>query len=258
MGILSTDTLAAFLLVLFRMTGLMVSAPLFGDQPVPARVKVGFSLLMAVLVFPLLPSDTFRAPTIPAGYVLLIFREALVGLLVGFAARTLFAGIEMAGQVIAIKMGLALATTFDPISGAQSTTLANLYRWVALLVFLAVNGHHFLLAGMVESYRAFGFGEATFHVGVVRLLMRFLSDLFIISIQVSGPVVVVLFFTNVLLAILGRAMPQMHIFLVGLPVQMMLGFFLLAITLGGMVTLFPRLFLQLNENLEGLIRALAS
>ncbi|MBM3215308.1 flagellar biosynthetic protein FliR [Candidatus Poribacteria bacterium] len=258
MNLLDVSTLSAFMLVLFRLSALMLTAPIFGDAVIPARARVGLAFVLALVVFPLLPWNQFQAPTSSVAYGVLIFRELLVGITIGYAARAVFAGIQTAGQVISFQMGLALATTFDPNSGVQNTVVATMYYWAALMVFLAVNGHYFVLMGVVNSYNAIGFGQATFDGNVLLVIIQFLGDIFKVAIQVSAPVTVVLFFTNALLAILGRAMPQMHIFLVGLPVTIGLGFLVLALSTGGVIALFPSLFEKLYEDITLLLRALGA
>ncbi|GIX06691.1 MAG: flagellar biosynthetic protein FliR [Candidatus Poribacteria bacterium] len=250
-------TIAAFLLVLFRLTGLLLTAPFYGVMNIPSRAKVGLALLLSVLVFPLLPSPRLLVPENAVVYAVLIFRELLVGMVIGFAAQAVFAGVQLAGQMISYQMGLALATAFDPTSGIQNTVLALLYQWMALMVFLAVDGHHFLLRGIVESYQLIGLGTAAFTGGTLQLLLAMLGELFRIAIQVSAPATVVLFFTNTLLAILGRAIPQMHVFLVGLPLTLGLGILALMLSTDSVVGLMPTLFYRLRESIFLLLETMA-
>ena len=250
---LRVPTLAAFLLVLFRISGLMLVAPLFGERPVPFTVKISLSLVLALVLFPLLAVREFHMDMNGIGYAIIIFRELLIGIVIGYAAQTVFAGVMMAGQLISFQMGLALATAFDPVAGVQSTVISVLYRWVALLAFIAVDGHLHLLVAMGDSYKMIGFGQTVFDGDVLKLILLMLNDLFKIAIRVAAPSTVVLFFTNSVLAILGRAMPQMHIFLVGLPLTMLLGYTILALSVAGVVPLFQYLFEDLFINTKALL-----
>lgn len=257
MNLLDIPTLNAFLLVLFRLSALMLSAPFFGNTGVPARLKIGFALVLALVVYPILPWERVSLPIHPVAFALVVFRELLVGIVIGYASRAVFAGIEMAGHLISFQMGLALATTFDPQSGHQSTVISMLYYWTALMVFLGLDVHHWLLRAIVESYRLIGVGEASFHGGVLQVILRLLGDVFKVAVQVSAPVAVVLFFTNVLLAILGRAMPQMHIFLVGLPLTLGIGMVMMMVSLPAVIAFLPSLFDRLVEDIGFLLRAMA-
>lgn len=257
MNLLDVPTLNAFLLVLFRISALMLSAPFFGNAAVPSRVKIGLSLVIALVVYPILPWSTVNIPVNAVAFVLIVMRELLIGVAIGYASRAVFAGIEMAGQLISFQMGLALATTFDPNSGHQSTVVAMFYYWSALMIFLGMNVHHWLLQAVVESYRLIGVGEATFNANILQIMVRFLGDIFKIAIQVSAPVTVVLFFTNALMAILGRAMPQMHIFLVGLPLTLGIGMAIMAVSFPAVVAFVPSLYERLYEDTALLLRAVA-
>ncbi|MAF12898.1 flagellar biosynthetic protein FliR [Candidatus Poribacteria bacterium] len=246
MEFLQTPTLAAFLLVLFRTSGMMLVAPLFGDRPVPMTVKISLALVLALVLFPVLPVQQFHDVLTTTGYAIIIFKELLIGIVIGYAAQTVFAGAMMAGQLISFQMGLALARALDPVAGVQSTLISVLYRWVALMTFVAVGGPLHLLVAMGDSYKMIGFGQAVFDGRALQLILNLLNDLFKIAIRIAAPSTVVLFFTNSVLAIMGRAMPQMHIFLVGLPLTMLLGYTILALSVAGVVALFPDLYLHLR------------
>ncbi|MDA1190958.1 MAG: flagellar biosynthetic protein FliR [Candidatus Poribacteria bacterium] len=258
MELFDITTITAFMLVVFRIGSLMAMAPFFGPGILMTQFKIGFSVAVAALVFPLLDWQGFVVPTTTLGIGLLIAREVLVGIVIGFVADMIFAGAQLAGQLISFQMGLALATIFDPISGMSNSIISMVYRWLALMIFLAVNGHHWLLQAIVDSYQLIGFGEASFNGAVLNIVLYSLRDLFRIAIQITAPATVVLFFTNSLLAVVGRAIPQMHIFLVGLPLTLSLGFFVLAASLGGVAQLFPLLFVDLRDSLGMIIEALAS
>ncbi len=257
MELLQPATLAAFLLVLFRITGLILVAPLFGDRPVPATAKASFSLILALLLFPVLPVREYHGVLTVTGYGIVIFRELLIGIVLGYAAQTVFAGTMMAGQLISFQMGLALARAMDPVAAVSSTVVSVIYRWMALMVFIAVGGHLHLLVALSDSYRMIGFGETVFDSSALRLILGMLNDLFKIAIRVAAPSTVVLFFTNSTLAILGRAMPQMHIFLVGLPLTMLLGYTILALSVTGVVPYFGVLFEDLYDSTRGLLDAMS-
>jgi flagellar biosynthetic protein FliR len=256
MELLQAPTLAAFLLVLFRVTGLILVAPLLGDRPVPATVKISFALVLALILFPVLPVREFHGVLTVTGYGIVIVRELLIGIVIGYAAQTVFAGVMMAGQLISFQMGLAMARAVDPVAGVSSTVISVLYRWVAMMVFIAVDGHLHMLTALADSYRVIGFGEAVFDEPALKLILIMLNDLFIIAIRVAAPSTVVLFFTNSTLAILGRAMPQMHIFLVGLPLTMLLGYTILTLSVTGVVPYLGTLFEDFYEATQGLVEAM--
>ena len=252
------DTISVFMLVLCRVGALMLTAPYFSERAIPTRAKLGFALVLTLVVMPAVPIGSLVVPTSAAASVVLIFREVLIGIIIGYAAQTVFAGILLAGQVASFQMGLALARAFDPSSGTQSTVVATFYRWAGLATFLVIDGHHHLIRGVAGSYRTVGIGQATFDGTALQIVMDLLGNLFRIAIQVAAPAVVVLFITQSVLALMNRAIPQMHVFLVGLPLMLTLGFLTMAFSIGSLIHFYPILFSRLYESVNLLTRALGS
>src|SRR5436190_15275651 len=143
-----------FLLVLFRVAGVLMVAPVFGSQTVPAAVKVFLSLLLALLFFPFVKGQGAAVPMEPVLLVLAVAWELAVGLLIGFAAALLFAGVQFGGHLIDQELGLQQANLLDPVLNEQISIMGQFKVLLATLVYLLINGHHLLLAAVSDSFRA--------------------------------------------------------------------------------------------------------
>jgi flagellar biosynthetic protein FliR len=150
---LSAEHVEAFILVFLRVGAIIFTIPVISDASVPVQIKAALSILISLIIFPLV------LPHIPepANYQVLILMyrmagEVMIGVIIGFAARFVFAGIQMAGDMIGFQMGLSVANVIDPMTNQQVSTIAELQYLIAMLVFLAVDAHHFFFSAIIQSY----------------------------------------------------------------------------------------------------------
>ncbi|TMW73227.1 flagellar biosynthetic protein FliR [Alteribacter natronophilus] len=217
----------AFLLILVRMSAFIVTLPLFSYQNVPAQFKVGFAFFLTWIVFftydwPALAIDGF--------FFTLIIKEALVGLTVGFAASLLLYAIQVAGGFIDIKMGFMIANVIDPQTGAQSPLTGSYLYTFALLFLLATDAHHLMLDGVYYSYQFVPLDQPFIPLGseaVIMSVVTAVNTMFIIAFQMALPVVGSLFLIDVALGMISRTVPQVNVFVVGLPLKILAGLIML-------------------------------
>lgn len=229
----STGDLPVFLLAFFRVTGVMMPAPLFGSGVVPPSVKVFVSLLLAVLFFPLVGRP--EAPVEPnlALYALAVLRELGVGLLIGFAAAILFAAVQFGGQLIDQELGIMMANILDPISNEQVSIIGQFKLFLATVVYLLIDGHHILLRGVADSFRAIPIAGLRLTDGaVMHLSDTLIRDLFRVAVQIAAPSLVTLFLITIALAFMARTVPEMNIFVLGFSLRVMVGLLVLAVGVG--------------------------
>jgi flagellar biosynthetic protein FliR len=182
--------------------------------------------------------------------------EVLIGLLAGFAIRLIFEGIQLAGELAGYQMGLAIAEVIDPSSEDQVAILSQFMNLLAMLVFLAINGHHWFIRTLVESYEAIppvGFQPTG---AVIERLTRLTSDMFIVSLKAGAPVVVALLLGTVAFGLVARTVPQMNIFVVSMPVNIALGLLFCGLSLPHLVSYLGELFTGMPRNALALLRAL--
>jgi flagellar biosynthesis protein FliR len=221
-----------FVLVSLRTGCLLYFCPPWDSHLIPVPVKVfsilGLSLALTPVVSPFLPSF----PSTWSDGVLLVMREFLMGLGFGLVFRFLFAGVQMAGDLVAIQMGFGMATLLDPQTQAQNTLLAELLVLLATLIFLTMNGHHAVLRLLTQSFQEVPFATSFL---LPKNLFAFIPNLgrlmYNVSVQLLAPVLALLFLTQLALGLVARAVPQIQVMLVGFPLTIALGLFFLSLTL---------------------------
>lgn len=218
----------AFILILMRIAGLFLTAPFFSSKNINVMVKAAWILLVTFLIFPVVDFDpeTLPAPGLAMG--LAVIREGLVGLSIGMGATLILSGVQMAGQVADTQMGLGLANVIDPMTNTQVSVMGQFYNMVAVLVFLSVDGHHMLIHAIVDSFSVVHLGQAHFTPALGTEMMSLFSQMFFIAFRVGAPIIGALFITNMALGIVARTVPQMNVFIVGMPLNLGVGLLIAA------------------------------
>lgn len=243
----------AFLLIFVRVTSFFVMMPLFSYRSIPAQHKVGFGLFMAWIMFYTLDAPVLE---IDAAYYLLIIKEAMVGLLLGFVAYLIMSAIQIAGGFIDFQMGFAIANVIDPQTGSQSPLTGQYLYNIALLFLLSVNGHHLMLDGIFYSYDFVPLQQAWIPLGsenIAEFIVRSFNSMFVIAFQMAIPIVGSLFLVDVALGIVARTVPQLNVFVVGLPLKIAVSFIVLFIVMGVMMVVVSQLFETMMTTLRGLM-----
>ncbi len=244
-----------FLLVLARLAGLVLAAPIFGHALVPVRVRAGLAAVLAVAIAPALPAVPEPA-TLPALAGALAVESAL-GALVGLVAQFIFAGVELGGQLAGIQMGFGIASLIDPQANAQVTVVAQWQQLLALLVFLVLDIHHLLLRALLESFRSAPPGGLVLTGIGLGGAVTLAGELFTLGVRVAAPVLVALLLTNAALGVLARTIPQLNVFVVGFPVNVGVGLVVLGVSLPFTFRLLAARFAALEPTLGALVRGLA-
>lgn len=235
--------LAAFLFPLARIFGLIVTAPVFNNAALPVRVKLVLGLAITVALAPALPAFPQVAPASWAGLAILV-QQGLIGIALGFTMRLVFAGIDLAGELIGLQMGLGFAVFYDPQNATQLPIVAELAGLISLLIFLALNGHLMMLALLAESFNILPVGATSFQAGGWETLLRWAATIFSIGVLLALPLISALLIANVALGVLTKVAPQLNLFAVGFPLTLMAGFIMLALTLPFFAPTLERLFEQ--------------
>jgi flagellar biosynthetic protein FliR len=250
----SQGELLRFLLIVCRVSPLMMIAPFWGSPLVPGQVRIYLALLVSALLMPVV-----RAPIPPdaaASLITLFFSvasELLLGFIFAYMAVLLFAAVQMAGQLVDIQVGFGIANVFDPVSGAQVTLIGQVLYMAAIFVFILLNGHHMMLKGLADSFTIAPPGRPFTGMGPVQLLVeRGGSLMFILAAQVAAPAMTALFLVNLAMGLVSRVLPQINIFLVGLPLNVGIGLLVLAASM----SIFPSVMRYAISGLAGQLTAL--
>lgn len=245
---------AALLWPLARILGLIAAAPLFGNAGVPMRVKLLLGVMLGLVIAPIVPAVPAADPTSWAGLLILV-KEMIIGVAMGFAMRIVFAAIEYAGEVASQTMGLGFAMFFDPSTRGRSSAVSQFVALVATMAFLAVNGHLVLIEVLAESFITMPITETPFSTNAALELVRWGGRIFSAGLQLSLPIVAALLITQVALGILTRAAPQLNIFGIGFPITLGVGLLTLSLVLPYLAGPIVNLFNQGIEASRSLPRA---
>ncbi|MCA1059152.1 flagellar type III secretion system protein FliR [Rossellomorea aquimaris] len=246
--------LSVYLLVFVRVSSFFVTMPLFSYRNIPAQHRIAFSVVLSWVMYYTIDSKAFE---INGQYFLLIMKEAMVGLLIGFVAYMIVTAIQIAGGFIDFQMGFAIANVIDPQTGSQSPLTGQYLYTFALLLLLALNGHHLLLDGIFYSYQLIPIDRPWIPFGnenLVDYVISAFNSMFIIAFQMSIPVVATLFLVDVALGIVARTVPQLNIFVVGFPIKIAVAFIVLFIVMGVTFTVMQKLFEMMFVTMRDLMK----
>jgi flagellar biosynthetic protein FliR len=235
-------------MVLARVGGLMIFSPFFGNGAVSPLIRIAFSLVFSLSLFPLVRNLTPPLPGDFTAFLLTVSGELLIGILLGFVGRLFLAALQLAGQVIGFQMGFAVINVIDPQTQVESPVMSILQNLVGILVFLCINAHHWFIQAILDSYQIVG-PTARFSSAVTEQIIHSAGAMFVLGLKLAAPVVVVLLIVDVLLGVVGRAAPQIHILVVGLPAKSLMGFVFLAATVHTFIPFLGRHFNSLQREL---------
>ena len=236
------QVMAAFLTIGVRLSGLMLFAPFFGSVAVPTRVKAGLVMAMTVLFYPALSPvlahmDLRKWPE-------LVFSELLVGAALGIATNLVFDGVQMAGQVLSTQMGFSLINILDPQTQVESTVVALFHQTIAMLIFLSLDVHLWLLRAVGRSFTVLPPGSAHLRALFTMTAIHAAGEVFTLGIQIAAPVLSATFLTDIVLGLLGKASPQAPLMLLGPPLKTLLGMSILFVALKYWPAMLDRFFLH--------------
>ncbi len=226
--LLSPKNVILFVIVLTRLSGMISTAPLISAYPVPMQVKAWFMATVTFIMFPIVLAKTgFQMPTNMPELTLILIKEFFIGYIIGFIANVVFMAVEIAANLISMQVGLTAAQAMNPMTGDTSPVLSQAYTLLASMVFIGLNGFHWMFIAIYKSFQIMPPGYS-FSVsgGFVHNVIFLTSEMFTIGIGIALPLFAVMMITDILLGFTAKMMPKMNIFMVALPVKIYLGFIL--------------------------------
>ena len=218
-----------FVVILGRIAGLFISAPILSDQNIPPQLKAGFAFILALVFFPVVATPRVGVDPNVVSIAILMAREVSVGVLIGFTARLLLTGVSMAGEVIGFQMGIGIANVFDPSSDTQVPLIGQIQLIFTLLLFVILDGHHLLIRALLMSYRTIQPGGLVLSQSLFDHFMKLAGNIFVVGLQVGAPLIVAMLAANFSIGLVARSVPQVNVFVVGFPFTIALGILLLAL-----------------------------
>ena len=224
-----------------RISGLMLFAPFTGSEIISAPIKAALTLLVTALIYPASPVIAIAAS--PVGWLKIVAGEAVIGIAMGLLLQFAFEAAQFAGQLFGIQTGFSLITLLDPQTQADSPSLAVFTQMMALLLFLEMNVHHFVLRGLAASFVYLPPGAMGNFGGLTRGLFQAANGLWVAGLQLAAPVLAVTLLIDITLGFIGKAAPQLPATLAGLPLKSVLGLLVIAIAAGAWPHFFERQFM---------------
>lgn len=237
----------AFLLVLFRIGGLTLAAPLFSSASIPMRVKILMTVAMAAAVFPTV-SVHLTAPVTLETALIGLLGELAIGLFIGLCLSLMLLAVQVAAELMSHQAGIILGGVFNPMLDHSESVLAQLYYFAALLGFLAIGGHRQVVRALLESFETIPPLGFRLTEGLVELVVDLVAVAFEMAIRISAPTVIALLLVMLALGFISRTVPQLNILTIGFPLKLGLAFLMMALTV---MMLEPLLLELLDTGLAG-------
>ena len=251
----SQAELLRFILIVCRVSPLMIIAPFWGSPLVPGQVRIYLALMVSALLMPVVRAPL--PPDVATSLITLLFSissEMLLGFLFAYLTILMFAAIQMAGQLVDIQVGFGIANVYDPLSGSQVTLIGQVLYMAAIFVFILLDGHHMMMKGLADSFVVAPPGHPFSGMGPIQMLVeRGGSLMFILAAQVAAPAMTALFLVNIAMGLVSRVLPQINIFLVGLPLNVGIGLLVLAASM----SIFPSVMRSAINGLSGQLNVLS-
>ena len=245
-----------FLFVFFRVGALMLFVPVFGSRQVPSSMKIGFSLFLAIAIFPLVQDRPLPEPQGIFELSTFLIADVTIGLGIAFITRLIFTAVQIAGTVVDFQMGFGVVNVIDPQTDTQVSVTSQFHNIIAVLIFLAVDAHHFIIQAIVESFLIINPAEINFADITPGYMLHLFSGTFTTAVKIAAPIMAILFFLSVGLGLVARTVPQMNVFIVGFPLQIGVGLLMVGLSLTFFGALVQQQMFDLPGKFRGFLRAL--
>lgn len=229
-SLIDTRSIIVFFLLFVRIAAMLAIAPIFSIRSIPPQLKIALALFLAYIVSQVL------AGTLPAwdskdisiiNIGLMVLSEAILGLLIGYTSQMIFIAIQFGGRILDIAMGMHLASVVNPMTQEQQSLIGQLQYITAILLFVLLNGHHYLILGVIKSFSYIPSGFLVFKEHFGESFLGLFGNAFIIGVNLALPIAAILFLIDLSLGIIAKGVPQMNVFITGMPIKQMTGFLLL-------------------------------
>jgi flagellar biosynthetic protein FliR len=243
-----------FILVLVRVSVILIMLPIFSAAQVNSLVRFGLGLIVTIVVWSAVPPITMIQGIGPLTAA--VFSQAFVGFVFGFVAFLVFVGIQFAGEVMDLEVGFSIVNVINPLTSQNVSILGEFQLALGSLIYLIANAHHFLFQGLAGSFNLVPLPYIAISPQLNTDVMTFFVQSFFMVFQIAGPIAVALFLTNIGLALMARVAPQLNIFAVGFPLQIMIGLTMMIISLPLLENVLPQVFEQTPRELDAVLRAM--
>ncbi len=227
---------AVFLLIFARMGTMVMMMPGIGDNAVPTNIRLVLALILTLLFYPVAAPQMPPLPSSLWGLGVLAVGEMLVGFVIGLSARVILAALQVAGTTIAFQMGLGFALNVDPTQGQQGALIGAFLSVLGMTLIFVTDLHHPFIMALVQSYTLFVPGDIMPTGDILQAFIAIFAGMFAIGVQIAAPFIVFGLVFYLGLGVISRLMPQIQIFFIAMPANILLGFVLMAAVIGAVMT----------------------
>ncbi len=246
-----------FFFIVVRVSAAIFTAPVFSNSSVPVTARLFLSLVISyVLLFTVKPV----ALTYESGLgimALYAVKEALTGMIMGFSLNFVFYAVSFAGVQMGMDIGFGMATMFDPSTEIENNLIGQVFNLGALMIFLVINGHHYIIRGLSASFQVIPVGTGSLKPELLDLFVKYTAGVFVVAVKIAAPIMVAFFLIHIAAGIISRIIPQMQVFFVLQPVQLGVGLLLVATAVPFVVHMLKVLLEQTEGQLFELLRVMA-
>ncbi|NLK62800.1 MAG: flagellar biosynthetic protein FliR [Fusobacteria bacterium] len=219
----------AFLFIFLRISGIFIITPFFSNNAINTKLKLGITFLLSYILFPIVPKNMVIIKNLSVySFFYLSIKEILIGLIIGFFILMVFTAFESAAQIYSMDMGFGMLSVFDPLSQVQMPVLGQVNYIFLILVFFNLGIHRLIILTIANTFYKFQIGDLNYNIeGITKYISVNFVYYFTLSLKIALPIAGILFLTNVILGVMARIAPQMNVFFIGMPLKILLGFFIL-------------------------------
>jgi flagellar biosynthetic protein FliR len=238
---------------MMRVAPILFMMPLLNSTALPNLLKISLTLAVSLLLLPVVKIDVQHFPSEPYNFAFFMMAELMIGFILGLSVKLIFAGVQLAGEFAGYQMGLAMARILDPQAGVHTNSIAEFYYLLGLLIFLSIDGHHWFIRALFQSFSVLSPGEVYLKPGLYHHFINLSGKMFIIAVKLVAPILAVLFFTYIALGMIAKLVPQMNVLMTSFPLTICLGLIFLGLSIEWIVPYLKTLF---EESSRGLVETM--
>jgi flagellar biosynthetic protein FliR len=249
---LSQGQFETFVLVLVRTSTILLMLPIISSNQVPQPVRFGLGLLVSFIIWrvvpPIAPLDGLGPLTAA------ILSQVFIGVVFGFVSYLAFTGLQFAGEILDIQVGFSIVNVINPLTSQNVSVLGEFELALASIIFLIADGHHLLFEGLAGSFTLVPLPFAAIQPGLQNDVIDFFARSLLLVFQIAAPVGISLYIVNIGLALMARVAPQLNVFAIGFPLQILVGLSMIVLSLPLLVSVLPQVFAQTPHELDAVLR----
>lgn len=245
-----------FVLIFIRMSSIFVITPVFGRREMPSYLKIIFAFFCSYILVPLVGNIQTEYSSL-LSFAIVAGKEFLAGIIIGYVSYIVFSALYVAGQIIDMQIGFGMVNVLDPTTNTQVPITGNLIYILTTLIFLTMDGHHILLSALFKSYNVLPIDGFAFTEAMVQNIAAIFADVFVIGFKISIPVIAAAMLTEIALGVLSRTVPQMNVFVVGMPLKIGIGLLTLYIMMPIFIQVMTVTFDRMYGYIYLIIRSMA-